>query len=432
MKRLREHKLNELYSISSGLSSTPKQAGHGAPFLSFKCIFNNYFIPDTIEEYMDTAERDQEKYSIKKGDVFLTRTSETLDELGMSCAAIKDYDKATFSGFSKRLRPIQTDTTYDKFMGFFFRSNYFREIINKKSVMTLRASLNETIFSHIKVWLIDYPDQEHIGDFLYLLEEKIKLNNKLNEELERLSKLFYEHWFLQYDFPDKDGRPYKTSGGKMVWNPELKRKIPAGWTCCTLSKILSRISTGLNPRDNFKLGSGSNYYVTIKNIDNGKIFLDNKCDKISDEALQIINKRSDLQAGDILFTSIEPVGVTYLIQDKPENWNINESVFSLRPDYNLVTSEYAYLLLSGAEIKSFTKNVSAGSIHKGVRIGVLNTFKVAYRDKDIISQFSNIVAPILKQINTLNKESQKLAELRDWLLPMFINGQATLKQTFHS
>jgi len=228
---------------------------------------------------------------------------------------------------------------------------------------------------------------------------------------------------VQFDFPNEKGKPYKTSGGKMVWNAELKREIPERWRCCELSKIISRISTGLNPRKNFVLGNGSNYYVTIRNIDNGKIFLDDKCDKIDDEALIKINKRSDLKVGDILFTSIEPVGITYLIQEKPENWNINESVFTLRPNYNLVTSEYAYLMLSAKEIKAFTKNVSAGSIHKGVRIGVLNTFKVAYGNSNIVQDFSIIIEQILKRINILNNENQKLSELRDWLLPMLMNGQ---------
>ena len=212
----------------------------------------------------------------------------------------------------------------------------------------------------------------------------------------------------------------------MVWNDELKRNIPEGWECLFLKKIIRKISTGLNPRKNFVLGNGENYYVTIKNIDDGKIFLNDKCDKIDDEALQIVEKRSDLQIGDILFTSIEPVGVTYLIQEKPENWNINESVFSLRPNYNFVTSEYAYLLLSAAEIKAFTKNVSAGSIHKGVRIGVLNSFKVPYGNKNIILKFSEVVKPIIERVNIINKENQILSELRDWLLPMLMNGQVNV------
>lgn len=158
-------KFSELYKMSSGISSNPEQAGHGSPFLSFSTIFNNYFIPEELTDYMNSSKEEQEKYSIKKGDVFLTRTSETLNELAMSSVSLKDYPEATFSGFAKRLRPIQKEITYEKFMGFYLRSEYFRKIINNNATMTLRASFNENIFSYLKVHLPDYQTQMKIGDF---------------------------------------------------------------------------------------------------------------------------------------------------------------------------------------------------------------------------------------------------------------------------
>lgn len=423
MNDLKEYKFDDLYTMSSGISSKPEQSGHGAPFLSFGAVFKNYFLPEVLIDRMDTSVQDQEVYSIRKGDIFLTRTSETIDELGMSCVALKDYPRATFSGFVKRIRPTKTDVAYDKYMAFYLRSKFFRKTMTNNATMTLRASLNEDIFSYLKLYLPDLSIQKSSGDLLFLLYSKIELNNYMNAKLESMAKILYDYWFVQFDFPDKNGKPYKASGGKMVLNAQLKREIPEGWICYPLSEIISRIATGLNPRKNFVLGKGSNYYVTIKNIDNGKIILDDKCDKIDDESLNIINRRSDLRIGDILFTSIEPVGVVYLIQDQPENWNINESVFSLRPNYDLITPAYSYLFLSCSEIKSYTKNVSAGSIHKGVRISVLNSFKMAYSNKVIISAFTEIVDPILKRINVINKENQKLSSLRDWLLPMLMNGQ---------
>lgn len=146
MSKLKEYKFDELYTISSGISSKPNQAGHGAQFVSFSTVFNNYFLPDVLNDFMDTSEREQEIYSIKKGDIFLTRTSETLDELGMSCVAVKDYPNSTFSGFLKRLRPKQINITYDKYMGFYLRSKFFRKAMTNNAIMTLRASLNENIF----------------------------------------------------------------------------------------------------------------------------------------------------------------------------------------------------------------------------------------------------------------------------------------------
>jgi type I restriction enzyme, S subunit len=268
--------------------------------------------------------------------------------------------------------------------------------------------------------------QQKVAKVLSSLDAKIELNNKINTELEAMAKLIYDYWFVQFDFPDANGKPYKSSGGKMVYNEALKREIPDGWSDSMLEDVISRSGTGLNPRKNFKLGEGENYYITIKSIKNGKIIFDEKCDRVSDKSLNIIDNRSDLQVGDVLFTSIQPVGVTYLIQEKPTNWNINESVFTIRADVKKVTPEFLFMLLSSKEIKLFTKQSSSGSIHKGIRHGVLKTFKLPYGGKTITESFSEVISPILKKIYLLDKENQKLAELRDWLLPMLMNGQVTV------
>ena len=272
-------------------------------------------------------------------------------------------------------------------------------------------------------------DQQNISSVLSAIDKKIELNNKIKSELADISKTLYEYWFVQFNYPNCDNKPYKSSGGSMVYSNVLKKEIPECWATSTLSEVISRSGTGLNPRDNFKLGDGDCFYVTIKNIDNGKIILDDRCDKINKEALKIIDKRSQLDSGDVLFTSIEPVGITYLIHDKPVNWNINESVFTLRPDYTKITSEYLYLLLSSSEMKSFTKNVSSGSIHKGIRHSVLKTFKLPYSGYELIAKFSEIIKPSLRKIYILDNENAKLSELKKWLLPMLMNGQIKISKT---
>lgn len=117
------------------------------------------------------------------------------------------------------------------------------------------------------------------------------------------------------------------------------------------------------------MGEGKNYYITIKDIEQNKILFSDKADRISDEALDIINQRSDLKEGDILFTSIQPVGLTYLIHNKPINWNINESVFTIRANSSLVTSEYLFKLLSSEQMKVFTKTHHQVVFIKGSGMG---------------------------------------------------------------
>lgn len=428
MRKLKSYKFSDLYTLSSGISTSPDQAGHGSPFVSFTTVFNNYFLPENILDLMQTSESERNKYSVRTGDIFLTRTSETLDELCMSCVVTKDMKDATFSGFLKRLRPRQDDKTYHIFMGFYLRSEYFRKIINNNAIMTLRASFNEIIFSYLKLLLPDYKSQKMIGDFLYLLQQKIEINNKIISKLEAMTKLIYDYWFVQFDFPDENGKPYKSSGGKMVFNEVLKKEIPDAWNDISLDNIIVKSGTGLNPRSNFKLGEGNNYFITIKNIKNGKISFDDKTDRISDKSLEIINKRSDLKIGDVLFTSIDPVGNTYFIQEKPKNWNINESVFTLRADEKLLTPEFLLMLLSSKEMKVYTKQSSTGSIHKGIRHEVLKDFKLPYGGMPVILSFTKILRPLLKRQHILDAETQKLNELRDWLLPMLMNGQVTVSE----
>ena len=255
-----------------------------------------------------------------------------------------------------------------KFLFYYLQTPYAKKWLNNYLSGAVQKFLSLGALKGYPVLTYE-PKHQNIVDFLSALDKKIELNNQINQTLEQMAKTLYDYWFVQFDFPfdftqgkpDPHGKPYKSSGGKMVYNEELKREIPEGWEVKELSEVITRSGTGLNPRDNFKLGSGNNYYITIKSIKNGKIIFDDKCDKIDDEALKIINKRSQLQAGDILFTSIEPVGVTYLLHEKPTNWDINESVFTIRANTERVTPEYLYMLLSSIEMQAFTKNVSAGS-----------------------------------------------------------------------
>ena len=214
MSNLKEYRFDELYQMDSGISTTKDQAGHGAPFVSFRDIYNNPILPDILTEKMDTSEEEQKRYSVKKGDIFLTRTSEVLDELAMSSVAVKDYPKATFSGFAKRLRPIQDNITYDKFMAFYLRSIYFRKVINAKAIMTLRASFNEQIFSYIKLLLPDYQIQVKIGDFFYKIECKIRNTIKFVQNWSQWQKQFMIIGFCSLNFQMKMGNLINPLVGK--------------------------------------------------------------------------------------------------------------------------------------------------------------------------------------------------------------------------
>lgn len=427
MSKIIKYPFSQLYDMASGISSTKEQAGHGSPFVSFSTVFNNYFLPDALPDLMDTSIKEQETYSIKKGDILITRTSETIDELAMSCVAVKDYPRATYSGFTKRLRPKTAGIAYHKYLAFYLRSQLFRKAVTNNAFMTLRASFNEDIFSFLNLYLPEYKEQVKIGDMLYSMEQKIQLNKRICAELEAMAKTLYNYWFTQFDFPDENGKPYRSSGGEMVWNDQLKREIPKRWDVRPLSHVISSINTGLNPRDNFILGNGDIQYLTVKNLTTSGTIDFSGCDTVDEQAREIIHKRSDVSVGDILFASIAPLGRCYLIQNPPEKWDINESVFSIRRNASRVTSEFLYMyFMSDTFIKAATSS-STGSIFKGIRINTLLDIAAVIPPKDIVTAFTTQVKTLLALKEQKGTENRELTKLCDWLLLMLMNGQATVE-----
>ena len=426
MNKLNKYAFSDLYDIASGISTTKTQAGHGTPFVSFSTVFNNIFLPDELPDLMDTSEQEQETYSIRKGDILITRTSETADELAMSCVALKDYPGATYSGFVKRLRPKTIGVAYDKFMAFFLRSKYFRKVINNNTIMTLRASFNEDMFSFLTLYLPDYDVQVAVGDLLYKIECKIQNNKRINDNLAQQLRLLYDYWFTQFDFPDESGNPYRSSGGQMVWSNDAKKELPASWNSAKMSDAIEGIRTGLNPRDNFKLGNGTIKYITVKNLRSDGILDFSGCDTIDETAQAIVHRRSDVCTGDILFASIAPLGRCHLVQELPQDWDINESVFSIRCNKATVTPEYLYMHLQSEAFVKESTACSTGSVFKGIRINTLLDSRVFLPPMQVIEKFSQQTKPLFSLQYKLNKEIQALTQLRDWLLPMLMNGQATV------
>ena len=270
--------------------------------------------------------------------------------------------------------------------------------------------------------------QEKIAFLLKLIDDKIDNNNEINTQLEAMARTIYDYWFLQFDFPDESGKPYKSSGGKMVWNEELKREIPEGWKVKRIKDCVKHINTGLNPRDNFVLGQGDIKYVTVKNLMSNGTLDFASCDTIDSRAKKIIHKRSDVAKGDILFASIAPLGRCFIVQEEPEKWDINESVFSIRPNIDMVSKEYLYLFFISQAFVRLAEFSSTGSVFYGIRISTLENMQIIIPDEDTMQKFTNYTSDILykKYLNFIG--NHELASLRDFLLPLLMNGQVGFKE----
>jgi len=423
MSDLTRYKFASLYEMASGISSKPEQAGHGAPFLSFSAVFNNYFLPPDFADRMDTSELEQKKYSINEGDVFLTRTSEVIDELGMSSVALRSYPNATFSGFLKRLRPTKEKVTYPKFMAFYLRSPLFRKTMTNNAVLTLRASLNEEIFSYLDLLLPDYDKQVKAGDLLFLLSQKIDCNNRINAELEAMARALYDYWFVQFDFPDVNGKPYKSSGGKMVYNASLKREIPMGWQAKCFAELGS-FKNGIN-YDPSVGGSSTAQIVNVRNVSATSIF-------IKENDLDVLNlDQADIDkylvtSDSILIARSGIPGATRMMAHCPPNTIYCGFIISFKvsnPD------DKFFIFYRLKQIEHSLLSQSSGSILKNVSQGTLKDICIAMppeSERSVIEMFNAKLSPILGKLNFNHQENQRLTELRDWLLPLLMNGQVTV------
>lgn len=194
------------------------------------------------------------------------------------------------------------------------------------------------------------------------------------------------------------------------------------WRETTLDEVTSKFATGLNPRKNFVLGQGNNYYVTIKNMNNNRIYLDAKCDMVDDAALEKINKRSDLRVGDLLFSGIGTIGRVHLIDKPANNWNVSESVFTLRPTAD-VSSEFMYMLLLSPDMQDYAISLASGSVQKGIRMADLKRYRFFLPSKEDMEMFTSVWKPIVEQIKKNEEECDRLACLRDVLLPKLMSGE---------
>ena len=288
----------------------------------------------------------------------------------------------------------------------------------------IHENLNTTVQPTLNVKsLVDMPIPMYSSDYmkkavsiLKSLDDKIEVNRKINENLEQQAQALFKSWFVDFE-PFKNGEFVESELGM----------IPKGWRVVSLDEMTSKFGTGLNPRKNFKLGEGNNYYVTIKNMGNNRVYLDDKCDKVTDDAIEKINKRSKLQEGDLLFSGIGTIGRVALITETPKNWNTSESVFNMHPSQN-ISSEFLYILLLSDVFQQYVKIHAQGGVQQGIRMASLKEYRMAIPEDSLLRKFDDIVMPIISRIKNNDNQSDSLAELRDTLLPKLMSGELKVNE----
>jgi len=255
----------------------------------------------------------------------------------------------------------------------------------------------------------DKTIQKRIGVILSRYDSLIENYQKHIKLLEEATQRLYKEWFVDLHFPGHE-------------NTKIVDGVPEGWEKKTINDVTSKVTTGLNPRKNFVLGKGSNHYVTIKNMADNTFFLDDRCDKVDNEALEMINRRSDLKIGDILFSGIGTIGRVALVDIPTNNWNVSESVFTLRVN-DIVTKEFLYLMLLSSDMQNYCQSNAHGAAQKGIRMADLKAYSFNLPPLGVVQKFTSLVTPTIKNVSSIRNQIRLLTEARDRLLPKLMGGE---------
>ena len=257
-----------------------------------------------------------------------------------------------------------------------------------------------------------------IGAVLSALDAKIDLNHRINAELEALAKTIYDYWFVQFDFPDAHGRPYKSSGGAMVWNDTLKREIPMGWKAQPLSELGS-FRNGINYDPSIG-GDSVARIVDVRTVSATSILLN------SDDLDELELDQADIDkylvtADSILIARSGIPGATRMMQPCPTNTIYCGFIICLK----VANAENKLLLFFRLkQLEQSLLSQSSGSILKNVSQDTLKDISLAVpRERSVIEKFNAAIAPLFEKISANNLENVELTQLRDWLLPLLMNGQ---------
>ncbi|MDT0867077.1 restriction endonuclease subunit S [Staphylococcus pseudintermedius] len=407
--------LTDLYTISSGLSKNRKYFGTGTPFLTFKDVFDNLILPNEFSGQVITEEKEREKYSVKKGDLFLTRTSEKQNELGISAVALKDYKNATFNGFTKRLRPNKycENKLLPVYAAFYFRSNNFRNQVNSMSIMSTRASLNNEMISKLKITIPSLQNQMKISHILLALLKKEKINQKIIANLEELSQTIFKHWFVDFEFPDENGNPYKSSGGEMV-DSELG-KIPKGWECVYLKDIVHHKKDTFNPK---KSNESEVKHFSLPAFDSGQY-------PTIDYVTDIKSNKWIIDENCILFSKMNPTTRRIWVTLYNENFlNVASSEFVVLKSDSSYRNAFIYNICISDKFNEYLVSNTTGSTNSRQRVkpDIAVQYRFAYNE-EVSYLLSEKIEPYIEKIKIIREQNQNLTQLRDTLLPKLMSGE---------
>ena len=389
---------------------------------NFVDVYRNWAITQNLlKSFMIASAKETEiaKCSIHKGQVAITKDSETRDDIGISAYIADDFDDVLL-GYHCALITPNEDILDGKYLNAFMHTSYIQKYFeNNASGSGQRYTLsNETIFQ-IPILLPSLRVQKAIGNLLSNIDRKIELNRQINDNLEKIAKQLYDYWFVQFDFPDENGRPYKSNGGEMVWNEKLKREIPQGWSTAKIKDIAQTYSGGT------PTSTKSDYYIggNIPWINSGELnspIITSTPNYITEKGLNnssaklyplysILVALYGATAGKVSLLSFEACS--------------NQAVCGIIPNDGDMTTYIRYYLIS---LYEHFITLSSGSARDNISQDTIKNTILPIPTQDVLTKYSDVTKPIIEEMIENQKGLENLIKLRDGLLPLLMNGQASL------
>jgi len=386
----------------------------GVPVLNGSNLTRNRLVEDGFKYVTEQKASTFKKAIARRGDIVITHRG-TLGQISFIPDDSK-FDTYVISQSQFRVR-LKRDLVDPSFFVYYFHTSegQKRLLANKCHVGVPALAQATTNFKLIEIPLPKIDIQQKIAAVLSALDAKIDLNNRINTELEAMAKTLYDYWFVQFDFPDKNGKPYKSSGGKMVWNKELKREIPVGWGTGIAADLFI-----FNPSLSFsKDAIGS--YIDMSALPTSGFMTD----EVQQKAF---NGGVKFQNGDVVVARITPClenGKTGLITLlAKDEIGFGSTEFIVLRGKRLPLSSFAACLSRSELFRKFAiANMTGTSGRKRIEAKTLETFGMPLPADRLLSKFEETVSPYFKATTVNTKQNQHLSSLRDWLLPMLMNGQ---------
>ena len=411
---LKKYKLGDIAEIYiSSIDKKSKEGEQSVRLCNFVDIYHNWAITkDLVPNFMIASANDNniKRFSLKEGYVAFTKDSETRDDIGIPAYIADDLDN-TVLGYHCALVKPNADILSGKYLNAFLHSNYIKKYFELNATGSgMRYTLSTETLNNIPILAPSLEMQEFIGNIFSDIDRKICLNRQINDNLEAMAKQLYDYWFVQFDFPNEEGKPYKSSGGAMVWNEKLKREIPEEWN---VANIFDELSVQYGFPFSTELFTEEPTNIPIVRI---RDILENSVSAYSEEE---VDEKYKLQKQDLVIGMDGNFHMNY--------WNDNVSYLNQRSVRLRTKSKSTVSIMQAKyDIAPYIKAKELRS--KGSTVGHLSDkdlkelFILVSPNADFRNKFDSILAKIIEN----RCEMIELTKQRDELLPLLMNGQATV------